>query len=79
MNKKEILDHVQNIFKDCFDDDSLVIESSTTSDDVEGWDSMAHINLIVAIEKEFNIKFSLAELAVLNAVDDMVNLIAEKK
>jgi len=78
MNKKNILDQLQNIFRDCFDDENLVVVSSTTSDDVEGWDSVAHINLIVTIEKEYNIKFSLAELAVLYSVDDIVNLIAEK-
>jgi acyl carrier protein len=54
---------LQEVFRDVFGDDDLVIGRNTTAVDVEGWDSMAHINLIVAIEKRFGVKFTARELA----------------
>lgn len=54
---------LQTIFRRVFDDDELVITAATTAADVDGWDSMAHINLIIAIEKHFGVKFAASELA----------------
>jgi len=55
----------QQIFRRVLDHDSLVITHSMTAADVDGWDSMAHINLIIAIEKQFGIKFAVQEIATL--------------
>jgi acyl carrier protein len=78
MTSEEILAQLQGIFQDVFDDDGLVIERKTCADDIEDWDSLAQINLVVAIEKEFKAKFSLDDLITLNDVGDMVDLIARK-
>ena len=62
MTEQAILDAVQEIFRDNFDDDTLVITRSTCADDIEDWDSLEQINLLTAIEKKFNIKFKLADV-----------------
>lgn len=78
MTKEEVFNSVQSIFNDIFDDDDLIIENKTNSDDIEEWDSFNHINLVSAIEKEFNIKFALGELEELKDVGSMIDLIVKK-
>jgi len=78
MNFEEIRDRITAVFHDIFDDDSLVIQRETSAKDIEEWDSLAHISLIVAIEKEFRIKFDLAELKPLKNVGEMIDLIQVK-
>lgn len=78
MTKKDIFNGVQEICRDIFDEDDLVIENSTSSDDIEDWDSLNHINLVSAIEKEFKIKFALGELMILKDVGAMVDLMETK-
>ena len=78
MTKEEIFKKLQDIFQDIFDDKKLEIQESTNSDDIENWDSLNHINLVIAIENEFGIKFSFDELATLNNVGAMVNLMMKK-
>ena len=78
MTRKEVFNGVQEIFRDIFDEDDMVIEDKTNSDDVEDWDSLNHINLVSAIEKEFKIKFALLELMTLKDVGAMVELMMEK-
>ena len=78
MTRKEVFNGVQDIFRDIFDEDDMVIEDKTNSDDVEEWDSLNHINLVSAIEKEFKIKFALGELMTLKDVGSMVDLMMEK-
>jgi len=56
----------------------MVIEDKTSSDDVEEWDSLNHINLVSAIEKEFEIKFTLKELSTLNNVGSLIDSALEK-
>ncbi len=69
---------VEDIFRDIFDDDTLNISESTTSDDIGAWDSVNHINLISAIEKHFKIRFALGELSGMKNVGEMLRLISEK-
>lgn len=69
---------VQRIFREVFDDDTLVIEDSTNSSDIEDWDSLEHITLVVTMEKEFGLKFDLKEVNELANVGEMVDLIASK-
>ena len=67
------------IFQDVLDDDSLVIDATTTAQDVDGWDSLAHIRLVVSIEKAFSLRFSAAEISELQNVGDMAALIVKKQ
>jgi acyl carrier protein len=56
---------LQGVFRRVFDDDELVITEATSAADIDGWDSMAHINLIIAVEKRFGVKFAASEIATL--------------
>ena len=78
MTHKEILEIVQDIFRDVFDDETLIITDSTNSSDIEDWDSLEHIALVVSMEKKFNLKFDLKEVNKLANVGEMVDLIASK-
>ena len=69
MSRSEIYDRLTEIFRDFFDDDDIVISDETTSDDIEDWDSLEHINLIVAIEQEFGMKFSMGEVTGMKNVE----------
>lgn len=62
MEMESIQDQVQDIFRDILDQESLTLTSATTASDVDGWDSLTHIQLIVAIEKRFKVKFSSKEI-----------------
>lgn len=76
MDKQSIFDAVQQIFRDNFDDEELVITPETCADDIEDWDSLEQINLLTAIEKKFNIKFKLADVRNLKNVGDLLDLVA---
>ncbi len=78
MTHEEIMEIVQGIFRDVFDDETLIIKDSTNSKDIEDWDSLEHITLVVSMEKEFNLKFDLKEVNELANVGEMVDLIASK-
>ena len=65
-------------FQDVFGDPNLVVQDSTTAEDVEGWDSLTHIDLIVALERKFRVKFTTGEVGKLANVGDLVNLIKSK-
>lgn len=76
--RQEVMDKVTAIFRDVFDDDDLIITDSTNSDDIEDWDSLEHIALIVSMEKEFNLKFDIKEVNKLANVGEMIDLIVSK-
>lgn len=75
MSREEVFEKVTDIFRDVFDDEDLVISDSTNSDDIEDWDSLEHISLIVSMEKEFNVKFDIKTVNSLENVGQMVDLI----
>jgi acyl carrier protein len=75
----DILSRVQSIMADTFDDDDLAITPVTTAADVEDWDSLSHIRLVVAIEREFGIKFANAEIEGLQNVGDLIDAIETKQ
>ena len=79
MTRNKVFSGVQDIFRDIFDVDDLVISNTTNSDEIEDWDSLNHINLVSAIEKEFKIKFALGELMMLKDVGDMIDLMMTQK
>lgn len=74
----EILNDVQDVFRDIFDEEGLVITAETNADSIEDWDSLSHIRLVVALEKHFSIKFAFGELNNLKNVGEMLDLIREK-
>ena len=78
LSEEEILAQVQNIFREVFNDNTLIITYSTTAADIEEWDSLEQINLLVAKEKHFNIKFDIDEVINLTNVGDMVRVIKNK-
>lgn len=57
------LEQLQDVFRDVFDDETLVIVEETTSEDIEDWDSLMHISLITAIEAAFKVRFTLEEMS----------------
>lgn len=69
---------LQEIFRDVFDDDEIELFDEMTADDVDDWDSLSHVNLILRIEKEFNVKFTVDEITDTENVGQFINLINEK-
>ena len=78
MTREEIYEQLQPVFRDVFDDESLVIKDETNSDDIEDWDSLEHINLISAVEKEFGVKFNIAQVTGMQNVGERVDIIIDK-
>lgn len=78
MTETEIIARIQSILRDVLDLEDLVVSRSTTAPAVEGWDSLAHINIIVAMEQDFGLKFALGELEELKNVGDMADLVRKK-
>ena len=78
MNKDQILNEINNIFKDVLDNDEVTVNPKTTSDDIDEWDSLTHIQLIVAIEKKFKLKFSSTEISNWKDVREMIISIENK-
>ena len=72
------LEEVQDIFRDVFDQPDLIITRESSAHTIDGWDSLAHINLVTAIEKRYKIRFALGELQDLNNTGDMLDLIHTK-
>lgn len=74
----ELQDRLNEIFCEVFDDDDIKIAPEMTANDVDGWDSLSHVNLIVTIESKFNINFSQKELLTFKNVGDLLNSIQSK-
>ena len=74
----EILNQVNSIFKDVLDNDEIVVKELTTADDIEEWDSLSHMQLIVAVEKYFKIRFTSAEINNFKNVGEMCQGIQTK-
>jgi len=78
MEKTEINNKLTEIFRRTFNDDSLVLKSELTANDIEQWDSLTHMNLITEIESTFSIKFKLKDLNKIRNIGDMINTIESK-
>ena len=78
MDEPQIYQRLTEIFRDVFDEDSIEVTPKLSADDVDGWDSLTHIRLILTIEKAFKIKFSTSEIGKLEKVGDLVALIQGK-
>ena len=75
MDEAQIYSRLAEIFEDVFDEDTIEITPEMSAKDVDGWDSLTHIRLILTIEKAFKIKFSTSEIGRLETVGDLVSLI----
>lgn len=75
MTKSEIYAKLTTVFQDVFEDDDIVPTAETTAADVDGWDSLAHVRLILTVQKAFGIKFSAADVAGMKNVGEFVHLI----
>ncbi|MEO8583296.1 MAG: acyl carrier protein [Flavitalea sp.] len=78
MDKAGILKTINGIFTDVLDNDDIVLTDKTTAADVQDWDSLNHIQLIVAIEKKFKIKFSTTDIHQFKNVGDLVDAVEKK-
>ena len=78
MEKTDILKQVQDIFRDILDDENIILSDASTAEDIEDWDSLTHIQLIKAIEKNFSIRFTSREILSWNNVDEMLDCIKSK-
>ena len=75
MTREEIYDKLNEVFQDVFDDEDITVNDSPVASDVDGWASLEHINLIVAVERCFGIKFTMGETTGLKNVGEMVDRI----
>jgi acyl carrier protein len=78
MDENAIYERLTEIFHDVFDDDSIVVTPQLTAADIDEWDSLTHIRLVVSIERSFGLKFSAAEVGRLKNVGEFVSLIQLK-
>lgn len=78
MERKEIYERLNEVFREVFDDDSISLEDETTAADVDGWDSLMHITLIDAIEDEFDIAFDMKTVVKMKNVGEMVDEIEDQ-
>lgn len=78
MTREEVLEKVNAVIQDVFDDDSIRVSDETVASDVDGWDSLMHITLIGTIEDEFDIKFAMKDVVRMKNVGQMIDLIMEQ-
>ena len=78
MTRSEIFVTLNEIFRDVFDDDSIIVDETTTAADIDDWDSLTHINLLASIEDEFGIRFQMKDVVSMKNVGEMADLIEEQ-
>lgn len=75
MTREDVFKTLNEVFQDVFDDETITVNDSTTSEDVEEWDSLEHINLIAAVEQEFGMKFTMGQVVTMKNVGEMADII----
>ena len=78
MNEELILNRIKQVFREVFADENIEINPSTSAEDIEEWDSLTHVRLIISHELEFGLRFSTSEVGDLKTVRDLISLIASK-
>ena len=78
MNEKQILQELNAVFREVFDDDSISVTRNTTADDIEDWDSLEHITLVGPVENAFHIRFKMHEVSTMKNVGEMADIIAAR-
>ena len=78
MDMNTIYAKLNKIFRDVFDDDSITVNPKTTAEDIDDWDSLEHITLISAVEREFKMKFKMGEISSMKNVGEMAHIIAAR-
>lgn len=78
MTREEVYEKLNEVFQDVFDDEDITVNDDTTADDIEDWDSLEHINLVVEVENKFKIKFNMGEVNSFKNVGSMVDVIVER-
>jgi acyl carrier protein len=78
VDQSQIYTRLTSVFRDVLDEDDLVLTPEITADDVDGWDSLSHIRLVLAVSKSFGVKFSASEIGGLKNVGEFVELIQKK-
>jgi acyl carrier protein len=74
----EIYEKLNTVFEDVFDDDTIIVRPELSADDVDAWDSLTHIRLLLTVESTFNVKFSASEIGKLKNVEGLAELIRSK-
>ena len=74
----DVLTELSGVFRQVFEDDTLIVTRATTANDIDVWDSIAHMILITVVEQKFGIRFALGELPTLQNVGDMVDIIEKR-
>jgi acyl carrier protein len=78
LSQANILERLQPIFRDVFDDDDITVGPETTAEDVEGWDSLMHVSLMINIERAFGVRFSTTEVASMTNVGELARLLEQR-
>ena len=77
MTRAQVYQRLNQVFREILDDDSIELKDETVADDVDGWDSFEHINLVVGVEEEFGFKIPMGKVVTMKNVREMVDLILE--
>ncbi len=75
----DTLEELQSVFSEVFQDDDVTLVRETSAADIDAWDSLTHVNLVLRVESHFGIRFSSAEIAGLKNVGELADLVNEKK
>lgn len=78
MDAREVFDRLNRVFRDVFDDESIRVTPDTTADDIDDWDSLEHITLISAVEREFRMKFKMGEISSMRNVGEMARIVMDR-
>ena len=78
MSREEVFERLNEVFRDVFDEEDITVDEGTTAEDIDGWDSLEHINLMAAVESEFGIKFSMGQVETMKNVGEMADIILQK-
>lgn len=79
MTREKILDEISSIFADTLDEDKITLSETSTADEVEGWDSLTHVQLVVAVEKKFKLRFTAKEIQSWKNIGELIDSIASKQ